>query len=380
MMDGDEMNHAAFVGTSGFGKTVAVVHNATLLSGFMGWTNGFAVAIMPRGTWKARGNNICHQLLDQRQVFFIEDFPTNEDKATLVAYLLAYAGWLHGSVDEHGNKVGSGLGLNTWVLMDDLLQHFITGSVPVFDLLANGRSNGLTLWMVCQCLPRVGNTGPIVRTDLRWTACHGATVPAALKFEEWCPADAAKELDQRHRLAGVMEKSKHTAAVLVPGSSGFYTLTAPHPDTLKIKRIGNLNLPFPTAPDFDLPLFRPDQDPDDSDSDSGDDDDYGPGGGAAAAGRGRGQQRGGGARGAAAAGNRRRQPTQGGRPSQRARQAAMKVADRVWDAAVAHAAAVFSGVDDHEHILLGVYGDALKFNNAVVRDLASEFAVADGTQ
>ena len=86
MMDGDEMNHAAFVGTSGFGKTVAVVHNATLLSGFMGWTNGFVVAIMPRGTWKARGNSIYHQLLDERQVFFIEDFPTNEDKATRVAH------------------------------------------------------------------------------------------------------------------------------------------------------------------------------------------------------------------------------------------------------------------------------------------------------
>ena len=58
----------------------------------------------------------------------------------------------------------------------------------------------------------------------------------------------------------------------------------------------------------------------------------------------------------------------------------MKVADRLWDAAMAHAAAVFSGVDDHEHMLLGVHGDAFKFNNAVVRDLASEFAVADGTQ
>ena len=40
-----------------------------------------------------------------------------------------------------------------------------------------------------------------------------------------------------------MEKSKHTAVVLVPGSSGFDTLTAPHPDKLKIKRIGNLCLP-----------------------------------------------------------------------------------------------------------------------------------------
>ena len=340
MMDGDEMNHAAFVGTSGFGKTVAVVHNATLLSGFMGWTNGFAVAIMPRGTWKARGNSIYHQLLDERQVFFIEDYPTDDDKKALVAYLLAYAGWLHGSVDEHGDKMGSGLGLNTWVLMDDLLQYFISGSVPVFDLLANGRSNGLTLWMVCQYLPRVGNTGPIVRTNLRWIACYGATMPAALKFEEWCPADVAKELDQRYRLAGVMEKSKHTAAVLVPGSSGFYTLTAPHPDTLKIKRIGNLNLPFPEDPDFDLPFLRPDQDPDDdNDSNSGDDDDdYGPGGGGAAAGRGRGQQRGGGARGAAAAaGNRRRQPTQGGRPSQRARQAAISVAEKMCDRVIREA-------------------------------------------
>ena len=119
--------------------------------------------------------------------------------------------------------------------------------------------------------------------------------------------------------------------VMVPGSSGFYTLTAPHPDKLKIKPIGNLHLPFPVNPDFDLPLFRPDQDPDpDGDDDSeDDDDDYGSG---AAAARGGNQRGGGNARGgSSSSSNRRRQPTQGGRAPQRARRAAINVAERVCD-------------------------------------------------
>jgi len=132
-----------------------------------------------------------------------------------------------------------------------------------------------------------------------------------------------------------MEKSKHTAVVLVPGSSGFDTLTAPHPDKLKIKRIGNLCLPFPSAPGFDLPLFRLVQDPDGDDDSS--DGGHGHDSGGAAAAR-SGDQRGDGdARGGSSSSSNRRWQEQGGRAPQWVRRAASNVADRVCDKVIQQA-------------------------------------------
>ena len=83
------LNHAAFLGTSGGGKTVALVHCAMVLANYMGWWSGHVCAIMPRDTYD--GNPLHQQMLRPEQVYFVEDY----DAAGLIAlmrYLLGYAG------------------------------------------------------------------------------------------------------------------------------------------------------------------------------------------------------------------------------------------------------------------------------------------------
>ena len=147
----------------------------------------------------------------------------------------------------------------------------------------------------------------------------------------------------------------YTAAVVVIKYGIRRVFTAPYP-VPNVQQIGRLNLPTQLNPKFPLPPPMSDEDDDDDSSDDGhgcdgddgdddhssdddDDDDPNYGGGASAA-RGGNQRGGGNTRGNSTAGNRRRrQPEQGGRANQRARRAAISVAEKIWDAVVAHALA-----------------------------------------
>jgi hypothetical protein len=95
-----------------------------------------------------------HDLLDPAQVYFIDDYPSKDDKLGLIKWI-----WLT-VADNRRNSVSSML------LIDDCASHMVRGDLNIDDMITNRRSQWLTVITLWQRSIKSNGDGPTISREL----------------------------------------------------------------------------------------------------------------------------------------------------------------------------------------------------------------------
>jgi hypothetical protein len=118
-----------------------------------------------------------HDLLDPTQVYFIDDYPSKDDKLGLIKWI-----WLTVE-DNRRNSVSSML------LIDDCASHMVRGDLKIDDMLTNGRSQWLTVITLWQRSIKSNGDGPTIRENLTMIIFFRTRIPSIAGVEVWVPKD-----------------------------------------------------------------------------------------------------------------------------------------------------------------------------------------------
>eukprot|EP00035_Acanthoeca_spectabilis_P017897 m.377902 g.377902 ORF g.377902 m.377902 type:complete len:677 (+) comp16705_c4_seq62:381-2411(+) len=224
MCDVNTVNsHTVVLGRSGEGKTHLTVHLIMQWANVKGWSYGWVGAIMPRATWD--GNLPYHDLLDESQVFFLDNYPSKKDKKTLMERIRVTV------ADNRRNGVPSLL------LVDDCVPQLLNANLPIMELMTNGRTMWLTVISLWQTQVRSGMVGNVIRSNATVVVFFKSMIASTVKKDEWVAHD-----DSRHtEMAMQTELRGHTAGVILPTKNpSLYKMQAP--ETYPVVKIGRPDL------------------------------------------------------------------------------------------------------------------------------------------
>jgi hypothetical protein len=102
-------------------------------------------------TWDATPR--YHQLFDEQQVFFLDNYPARSNKKDLMERVRLTVAHNHG------------LGIASLLLIDDCLAQVLSGHLRILEVFTNGRALGLTVVLLFQGNVRACTVGNIVRSN-----------------------------------------------------------------------------------------------------------------------------------------------------------------------------------------------------------------------
>ena len=172
-------------------------------------------------TWDATPR--YHQLFDEQQVFFLDDYPTRSDKKDLMERVRLTV--------EHNH----GLGIASLLLIDDCLAQVLSGQLPILEVFTNGRALGLTVVLLAQSNVRASTVGNIVRSNATYIIFFNSMIHSVAKTEQWVTDE------QEFRLAVKSVVVGRVAAVLIPGKNPpLHHMQAP--EEFRIDKLGRPDL------------------------------------------------------------------------------------------------------------------------------------------
>jgi hypothetical protein len=183
-------------------------------------------------TWNA--NPRYHQLFDEQQVFFLDDYPTRSDKKDLMERVRLTV--------EHNH----GLGIASLLLIDDCLAQVLSGDLPILKVFTNGRALGLTVVLLLQGNVRAGTVGTIVRVNATCIIFFNSLIRSVAKTEEWVTDEREFLLAAQPVVVG------RVAGVLIAGKNPpLHHMQAPA--EFRINKLGRPDLrgrlePLPSVP------------------------------------------------------------------------------------------------------------------------------------
>eukprot|EP00035_Acanthoeca_spectabilis_P016976 m.354065 g.354065 ORF g.354065 m.354065 type:complete len:333 (-) comp16594_c0_seq1:1387-2385(-) len=218
--DVSEVNaHTAVLGSTGDGKTHLAVHLIMQWAPVKGWNHGWAAAIMPKSTWMAQCKNgvlrFWQRLLEGKQVYFIDDYPTKKQKTELMERI---------RLTTADNMVH---GVSSLLIIDDCVTELLNGSLPITALL----TNGLTVVSLWQSPVRTGTVGNIVRQNKATVVFFPSMIATVATVPQWVPSDQVRELEATMWMPTTLLKNEF----IIPIRVQHYSITCSRPGSALIQ-------------------------------------------------------------------------------------------------------------------------------------------------